>query len=241
MTPEILSSLISAIIGGVLVATINALFVRKKTEAETEKLRAETEKIRAETAKLSSDIQKLNTTMDESAYYRPLEQREQVIFDSEQGIDQFDLDGFGATLSTDETKQVGKGKLSFAQGSAVIERFDTYGGFCLTVRKYIYEKSVYDYLPKNPLANGQRKIRFSCQAKVSKGESALFIALTETDNIGNNLDAKHFSVNQNDWQNIDLYFRIRADMNCRLQIVQISISEINTLVLRNLVLAERIN
>lgn len=239
MTPETISSLISAVIGGVLVALINALFLRKRTQAETEKLRAETEKIRAETAKLSSDIQKLNTTMDESAYYRPFEKVEQIIFDSEQGMDEFDIDGVGATLSTDETKQVGKGKLSFTQGSVIVERFDTSGGFLLTIRKYIYQKSVYDYLPKNPLVNGQRKIRFSCQAKVSKGECTLFISLSESENIGNNLDAKQISVNQTDWQNIDLYFRVRADKDCRLQIVQTDISELNSLVLRNLVLAER--
>jgi len=239
MSSDIVSTLISAIIGGFLVAVANAFFTRKRTQAETEKLRAETEKIRAETAKLATEIQKLNTTIDESAYYRPLDQREQIIFDSSQGVDQFDLDGVGATLSTDPTKQVGKGKLTFAQESIIIERMDTAGGYCLTLRKYVYQKAIYDYLPKNVLITGQRKIRFSCRAKIIKGECMLFVALTESANIENNLDAKQVPVNQNDWQNIDLYFRIRADIDCRLQIVQTDVSEPSTLVLQNLVLAER--
>lgn len=46
---DIIASLISAVIGGLLVAIANHLFTKKKLEAEIHRLRAETEKIEAET------------------------------------------------------------------------------------------------------------------------------------------------------------------------------------------------
>ena len=53
MSDQIAVALISAIVGGLLVATVNHLFTRKKTEAETDKLRAEAEKLREETRQLT--------------------------------------------------------------------------------------------------------------------------------------------------------------------------------------------
>ncbi len=47
--PDIISSLISSVIGGLMVAVVNHFFTRKKLEAEIQKLTAESAKIRAET------------------------------------------------------------------------------------------------------------------------------------------------------------------------------------------------
>lgn len=48
MPTEIINALISSIIGGLLVTLVNYVFLRRKTQAETDKLKAEAEKIRAE-------------------------------------------------------------------------------------------------------------------------------------------------------------------------------------------------
>lgn len=56
-----LISAISSMIGGFLVAVINHLFTKKKTEAETEKIRAEAEKFRAEAEKIRSEISKASS------------------------------------------------------------------------------------------------------------------------------------------------------------------------------------
>lgn len=61
MPVEISVALISSIIGGFLVAVVNHLFTRKKTEAETEKIRAEAEKLRAEAEKIRSEISKASS------------------------------------------------------------------------------------------------------------------------------------------------------------------------------------
>lgn len=58
---NIMVALISSVIGGFLVAIVNHLFTRKKTEAETEKMRAEAEKLRAEAEKIKSEISKASS------------------------------------------------------------------------------------------------------------------------------------------------------------------------------------
>ena len=55
---EILGPLISAFIGGLLVAIVNQIFTRSKTEAEAEKFRAEAEKTRAEAEKTRVEVEK---------------------------------------------------------------------------------------------------------------------------------------------------------------------------------------
>lgn len=70
MLNEIAVALISSLIGGLLVAVINHLFTKRKTEAETDKIRAEADKIRAEsekirleTAKFQNEVGKLGDTV----------------------------------------------------------------------------------------------------------------------------------------------------------------------------------
>jgi cell division protein FtsB len=72
MSEAIIISLVSSLIGLVLVAIVNIVFTRRKTLAETrkliaeaEKLKAETEKTRIETSKLNSEIEKINRRIDE--------------------------------------------------------------------------------------------------------------------------------------------------------------------------------
>jgi hypothetical protein len=59
MSEQIILALISAVIGGLLVAVVNHLFTRRKTEAEAEKFLAEAERMRAETAKVRVETKQL--------------------------------------------------------------------------------------------------------------------------------------------------------------------------------------
>ena len=71
MPPEIISSLISAIVGGLLVAIVTYFLYRRRTEAETKKLLAETEKTKVETQKLLVEFSKLiSPESDESGTRR---------------------------------------------------------------------------------------------------------------------------------------------------------------------------
>ena len=57
MLTEAVVPLLSALFGGVVVALLNYLFNRRKTEAEIEKIRAETDKIHAETANMGLSVE----------------------------------------------------------------------------------------------------------------------------------------------------------------------------------------
>lgn len=59
MTEPIIIALISALVGGALVATSNHLFTRRKTAAEADKLHAETDRLRAETEKVKAETRLL--------------------------------------------------------------------------------------------------------------------------------------------------------------------------------------
>lgn len=240
MPTEITSALISAIIGGVIVSLVNYVLTRKKTSAETEKLKAETEKIRLETEKLTSEIQRLNQSVEETAYYRSSDDAEQIIFDSSKGIDNFDLDGFGGTLSYDSEKVSATGNFSIKQGTAIVERTNTGGCYTLTLRKYHFEGKIGDYLPKNVLAEGKRKIRVSFQAKITSGTSKIVVVFDKKQDKGfEHLVRREISIPSGEWQNIDIYNRVTPDLDCVFKIHQIAVSEPCTLLVKNLIIAEK--
>jgi tetratricopeptide (TPR) repeat protein len=67
MPPEIVSSLISSLVGGLLVAIVTYFLTRRRTDAETKKLLAETEKTKIETQKLLAEFSELiSPEVDES-------------------------------------------------------------------------------------------------------------------------------------------------------------------------------
>lgn len=67
MPSEIVSSLISSLVGGLLVAIVSYFLTRRRTDAETKKLLAETEKTKIETKKLLAEFSKLiSSEVDES-------------------------------------------------------------------------------------------------------------------------------------------------------------------------------
>ena len=65
-TALVVVSLVTSVIGGVVVAIINQLFARKRSDAEAEKLRAEAEKFRAEAQRIRVDIEKLNASFQQA-------------------------------------------------------------------------------------------------------------------------------------------------------------------------------
>jgi cell division protein FtsB len=94
MPIEIVISLISSVIGGLLVAIVNQLFAKKKNEAEIEKLKAEAEKIKAEAEKVRTEIKRLNSTVEKANYYASTKD-EIVLFDGTKGFYEQDYSGAG--------------------------------------------------------------------------------------------------------------------------------------------------
>lgn len=85
MNDLILTALISAGVGGLLVAIVNHLFIRKKTSAEVMRIYADAEKIRAETEKINLEILQLkaihsNSNEAEQALANAIRESKDIVY-----------------------------------------------------------------------------------------------------------------------------------------------------------------
>lgn len=230
MPTEIIASLISSIVGGLLVAILNHLVARRKTTAEIEHLkaeadksRAETEKLRTETSKLASEIEDLSTTVGEVDYQIAPLVSERIIYDGRSGIEGYDIVGEG------------KGSLSFVDGILHIHVETNYE---LQLCKYVYDGNIQEYIPKDEERTGNRKIRVSCETKSVKGSQRLVFFFRGISD-DKPLSRRGITASQGEWRKADLYFRVPFHITCRMGLFLSNEFEgCDTLQLRNLVLAE---
>jgi hypothetical protein len=227
MPDEIAISLISSVLGGLLVALTNNLLIRRKTEAETLKLRAETEKVKAEADKIKAESKKLSASLVEANYYA-VTVDERILYDGRSGIEGYDIRAVGA----------GKNFHEIRNGVLIVRRTSDQRVYQIHLRKYVYEKREREYLPRNGLLTGPRKLRVSCEVKIVQGYHSLLFAITSVpqDQL---LDRNEVVVDRSEWTEVDLYFKFPAHYDCILQIVDLPKSQPGSLFLRKLVLAER--
>jgi hypothetical protein len=238
MQTEIITALISSLIGGLLVAVVNYLLTKNKTQAETAKLKAEAEKIKAEADKIRVEVAKLSNTVVQIR-----SANERIIYDGNEGISGYDVEV--------------EGKYHFKDGAIVAE---TVEGFKLRLLKYICDGQEREFLAANNLHEGDRRIRVSCEAKVTGGYCNLTFALIGYPTglaIG-----QWIRVAKNEWTAIELYFRYPFHRDCQLSMKANSDEKIATVFgdvqenphqqnslsygttsiqLRKLVMAERLN
>lgn len=218
---EMVTALISSIIGGLLVAVVNHLFTRKKTYAEIEKLKAETQKTIAEAEKIRSE---LIHTLDKVSYYDPTRVNEQMIYDGTHGIHGYDI---ASQFS----------QYDIQQGVLVIQAADT----GLVLRKYVYDGKEYEFIPKNELIAGERKFHISCELKVIGATYEVNIFMWDDLEEHESIDDRVTTVSHTEWRKTDLFFRGRPDQNYLVHISATRLSETGSLQIRNLIVAERIN
>jgi hypothetical protein len=84
MPEQIIIALISALIGGLLVAVVNHLFTRRKTEAEAEKFLAEAERMRAEAEKVKVETKQFiahsNPNMADKSMAEEIRESEKIVY-----------------------------------------------------------------------------------------------------------------------------------------------------------------
>ncbi len=98
---SIIVSIISGVLSGILVAFVNNLLIRSKTQAETEKLMAEAERIRLENEKMKADF---------TSYVL----KEETLYDGSKGIQNYDVTM--TTLSGNKSLNL----LAFDNGNLII-------------------------------------------------------------------------------------------------------------------------
>src|SRR5258707_1625206 len=191
MSNEVLTGLISSLLGGLSVALVSYFLTRRKTEAETEKFRAEADKIkaeaektRAETTKLIYEVERLNVSVEDANYNRT-NIKEVVLYDSKKGTSASDFEGLSGIVPEDEKHEIGYGSFRVEHGTLVIERTNAGGSFIVYLRRYSLNGKEKDFIPKNIHVEGTRKLRISCEARVAKGACSIHIVIAEhlTNNI----------------------------------------------------------
>jgi len=238
---NVVVSLITGLLGGVVVAVLNHLFTRKKTAAETRKLEAETSKIRAETEVMLREIENLS-----EAVQRLGDTAERVIYDATKSCSRYDFrDVEGRMWSSEENKFVGpkgKGLLRIEEGGILnIERTNTEGRFEIWLEKYAYNDEVHEVLPKNEIIAGARKLRVSCQAKTVDSKHTLHFVIKDP-STGAAPAQKLVRVSGNEWSFIDFILLVSPSIDCVLRIYDRDVSEVPSSVqIRNLRLAERVS
>jgi hypothetical protein len=228
---SIILSLVSGVIGGVVVAIVNHLLTKRKTEAEIKKLEAETTKILAETKQMVGAVSyELATT------------GERVIYDSAKGYAQNDFQGKEGRFYVDNKRSgpKGLGTLTVEEGGVLnIQRTNTGGRFEVRLQRYLYDNLEQKRIPRNALIAAQRKLRISCQAKVLGGEHSLRFVL-KNDETGAWLANEKVRVTRNDWTPITLYFQVSPDVDLWVRIDDEQVAQAPSSVqIRNLVVAER--
>jgi hypothetical protein len=228
---SIIPSLVSGVIGGVVVAIVNHLLTRRKTEAEIKKLEAETTKILAETKQMIGAVSyELATT------------GERVIYDSTKGYAQNDFQGKEGRFYVDNKPSgpKGLGTLAVEEGGVLnIQRTNTAGRFEVRLQRYLYDNLEQKRIPRNVLIAAQRKLRISCQAKVLGGEHSLRFVL-KNDETGAWLANEKVRVTRNDWTPITLYFQVSPGVDFWVRIDDEQVARAPSSVqIRNLVVAER--
>ena len=210
---EIITTLITSVIGGLLVAIVNHLLTKKKTEAEIEKIKAETEKIRSETKHL----------LGKANYYDSTKVDEVVIYDGTQGIHGFDI--------ASEYSQ-----FHIQQGVVVIQNPDV--GFKL--RKYTYNEKEFLCIPKNELIDGERKFHVSCEFKAIEALYNVTVFMWDELEEDDSIDDHDVEISENVWNKHDYYFRVSPNKNYNVRILAVRLDGSGSLQIRGLTVTERI-
>jgi len=240
-----LSSLLSGVIGGSIVAIVNYYLTRRKTEAEIEKLRAETAKARAETKVIEANVENLSATMS----YKFTNTAERVIYDSTKSADPHDFRGaesqFWNPQENKPTGPRGAGALTIERGKDGVilnlRRTNTEGRYEIWLQRFLYDGHERDVIPKNELIAGKRKLHVSCEAKVvDSGHSLRFVLRDEQK--GQWLANSVTKLTKNEWTPVDFYFQIPPTVNTQFRIDDEAVSKAPSSVqIRKLVVAERVS
>jgi len=168
---SILILLLSGVVSGLLVASLNYLFTRRKTQAETEKLELEVQKLRRE----SQDLQGIAA----SIRYELNRATERTVYQMAGRDPGYDFRAVGAevwkNVEGKDVKVPGKadGRLTFESGLLNIQRFNSVGQYEVWLEKYLYDGDEKSVIPKNDLVEGKIGVRVACEVKILGGEHTL--------------------------------------------------------------------
>ncbi len=237
---KLLISLTSGLLGGVIVAILNHVFTKRRTEAEIAKLVAQTELLKLQAQQLVEQLQ--HTTQTIGAVEVRLGER--ILYNGRCDPVDFTSRGDRRWDITDVAK--GEGTLTIQNGILNVERTNTEGRFAIYLRTYFDGPTFKDYLPRNPFLTGTRALKLTCKIKVVGGRHTLVFVIKSTKGGGAELDfaegkwlGSHKQIfTKNEWTDVTASFRIPPDQDCFLRIDDQDLSEPGSVQLRELILTE---
>jgi len=244
---SLLSVLLSGVVSGIVVAGLNYLLTRNKTNAETKKLQLEAEKIVLESEKLRKELS-TNVESIVSASYELANTAERVIYDSRNSDIGFDFEGRGNQIWINENgkdkpiTEKGEGELTCDSKEILnLRRTNTDGRYEVLLKSYKFDNSEKPYIPRDDLMEGSRKLRVNFEAKVRGGGQTLkFIFKGEES--GKFLATKEIKISEEIWKPIKMHFLVSSAENSFLRIDVQEISKLpSSLQIRNFVLTEKIS
>lgn len=239
MDADVIVTFLSGILSGVIVAVINHLLTKRRTEVEIKKMEAETEKIRAETQQITSSVETLSATVN----YKFTETKESVYYDSSKNFSPHDFQGKEGTFWIEKkvAGPKGRGELKMEKGGSLnVERTNTEGRYEIWLQKYMVDGSEKTFIPKNEMISGQRRLRVSFQAKAIGSEHNLRVVLKDH-HTGEWLTNEIKEVSKrNEWTSFDYYFQVSPakDFIVRIDDEKVKHSP-SSVQIRNLVVAEK--
>lgn len=238
MTTSIVG-VVSGLVSGGGVALINHLLSRKRTQAEIQKVQAEAEKTRAETSKILAEVK----TVSAAVSYSLGSTAEEILFQGNQQVDGFDVQGEEGNLWTADGKPLGgkgRGELKFEDGGVLnVHRGNTEGRFELRFLRYTYRGKEHTFIPRDELISGKRKLRVSGESKAVGGAHRLRFVV-KVANSSTTLAEATARVESNEWTSFAVFLPADPSQDCMVRIYDQEVSAApSSLQIRNVVIAQR--
>ena len=208
---------IAAFFGGasaLFVSIISGLINATKRKAEVDKLRAETEKLKVETDLLKENSQNIESFID----YGIKEEGEIEVFEGKNitGYD-FKLNLAKCYSNNASYGKRAEGEYQLSDGVINVDRHNKDGRLELVLLKYIYDEIETDYIPRDTLLIGNRKLHLHFSVKITGGTQVIRAVVKDKDK-NKWLAQKTITVDGSEWVSVDAYFSIPADRKSFIRI-----------------------
>jgi hypothetical protein len=157
--------------------------------------------------------------------------REIVIYDSARICNRSDFQGKqGKRWSDTEHRSVGpegEGILTVLEGGILsVERTNREGRFEIWLHRYNYKGSKTVYLPENPQMTGDRRLRVTCEAKVTDGRHTLWFLFKDRRTDKSPEPPQEVVIDRNEWIPVNLTFLLSPAATYRLRIDDQDVSQV---------------
>lgn len=164
---------------------------------------------------------------------------ERVLYDGVKEMSGFHFNGQGERFHEDAvSKPIGQGSLTVDDNQIRVVRRNTGGRYRIILTNYVVDGKAFDYLPKNPALENNRRLKVTCEARVSGGTHKLGFSVKAFEDF-QMFSRSDFDEVGTEWRKIVKFLTCEPTANVRLWIEDQEVSQADTTIsIRRLVLSE---